>query len=123
MSTQEPPTLRHRPRRPSVSDTVTAAASATASALTVLWDELPHWRRDNHFIVRGYRPTSNSYWRSFLSLGYLHNEFVNIWTHLLGAVAFTLGGLFLRNVVAPRYESASDADVLVFACFFGGAFL
>ncbi|KAK0642026.1 hemolysin-III related-domain-containing protein [Cercophora newfieldiana] len=125
--TAEAPALRHRPRRPSTSASIADAAStlttAAKQALTVVWDELDDWRRDNHFIVRGYRRTSNSYWASFLSLGYLHNEFVNIWTHLLGAIGFTLGGLFLHNVVAPRYESASDSDVLVFACFFGGAFL
>jgi adiponectin receptor len=40
----------------------------------------------------------------------------------LGAVAFTLGGLYLHALIAPRYESASSADVLVFGCFFGGAF-
>ncbi|KAL0472672.1 hemolysin-III related domain-containing protein [Neurospora intermedia] len=91
-------------------------------ALLVLWDELPHWRRDNHFIHSGYRRTSNSFQKSFWSIFYLHNEFVNIWTHLLGAISFTFGGFFLYNAVAPRYESASESDVLVFTCFFLGAF-
>ncbi|KAH8882613.1 HlyIII-domain-containing protein [Thozetella sp. PMI_491] len=118
-----------RKRRASASaaaDTlVTAAKQAEAKverALLLLWDELPHWRRDNAYIHSGYRPTSNSYWGSFASLAYLHNESVNIWTHLLGAIAFTAGGLFLHGVVAPRYKTASDADMLVMSCFFGGAF-
>ncbi|KAL3295422.1 hemolysin iii family channel protein [Colletotrichum asianum] len=90
-------------------------------ALLILWDDLPHWRRDNAFIISGYRPDSNSYLGSFKSLGYLHNESVNIWSHLLGAVAFLFGGTFLYTVIAPRYESASAADLFVFACFFAGA--
>ncbi|KAK3361174.1 hemolysin-III related-domain-containing protein [Lasiosphaeria ovina] len=121
--------LRQRQRRPSnaAAQTVVDAArkveSKVEQALLVLWDELPSWRRDNAYIVRGYRQTSNSCWRSFASLGYLHNETVNIWSHLLGALTFTVGAVILHSVIAPRYESASDADLLVFSCFFAGAFL
>ncbi|KAK5652088.1 hypothetical protein OQA88_10866 [Cercophora sp. LCS_1] len=117
-----------RQRRPSTTaETIASAAKhveeKVEAALLLIWDELPSWRRDNTFIVRGYRQTSNSYWRSLASLWYLHNEFVNIWTHLLGALGFTAGGIFLYLSIAPRYESASDSDLLVFACFFMGAFL
>ncbi|GAB1318716.1 PHO36-regulatory role in lipid and phosphate metabolism [Madurella fahalii] len=117
-----------RQRRPSTTaETLVAAAkqveAKVESALLILWDELPHWRRDNAFILSGYRQTSNSFRASLASLWYLHNESVNIWTHLLGAAAFTVGGALLHALIAPRYESASDSDVLVFACFFAGAFL
>ncbi|KAI0382007.1 HlyIII-domain-containing protein [Hypomontagnella monticulosa] len=94
-----------------------------ASTLLVLWDDLPSWRRDNHFILSGYRPDSNSYWRSFTSLFYVHNESVNIWTHLVGALFFPTVGAWLYHVIAPRYASANSSDVLVFACFFTGAVL
>ncbi|KAI2640644.1 HlyIII-domain-containing protein [Hypomontagnella submonticulosa] len=94
-----------------------------ASALLVLWDDLPAWRRDNHFILSGYRPDSNSYWRSFSSLFYVHNESVNIWTHLFGALFFPTIGTWLYHVIAPRYASANSSDTLVFACFFAGAVL
>jgi adiponectin receptor len=121
-------THQQRQRRPSgAAETLVAAAKhveeKVESALLVLWDELPHWRRDNAFIIRGYRQTSNSVRASLASLGYLHNETVNIWTHLLGAVAFAVVGVLLHALIAPRYESASDSDVLVFGCFFVGAFL
>jgi adiponectin receptor len=92
-------------------------------AVLLLWDELEPWRRDNAFIHSGYRATSNSYLRSFASLGYLHNESVNIWSHLLGAIGFTTGGAYLYSVVAPRYHTATESDVLVFSCFFGGALI
>ncbi|KAI1414846.1 HlyIII-domain-containing protein [Hypoxylon sp. FL1857] len=118
-----------RRRRSSASSKSSLAQTAkdveqkVASALLVLWDDLPHWRRDNHFIVTGYRPDSNSYWRSFTSLFYVHNESVNIWTHLLGALFFPSVGAWLYHVIAPRYASANSSDVLVFACFFTGAVL
>ncbi len=89
--------------------------------LLVLWSDLPTWQRDNHYIVRGYRRASHSYIASLKSLGYLHNESVNIWTHLLGATAFVVTGVLVHKAVAARYETASRADVLAFASFFVGA--
>ncbi|KAI1383326.1 HlyIII-domain-containing protein [Hypoxylon trugodes] len=94
-----------------------------ASTLLILWDDLSPWRRDNHFILSGYRPDSNSYYRSFTSLFYVHNESVNIWTHLLGALFFPSIGAWLYHVIALRYASANSSDVLVFSCFFAGAVL
>jgi adiponectin receptor len=105
----------------SLIDAAKTAEAKLEQALLILWDDLPAWRRDNAWIRSGYRATSNSYLRSLRSLGYLHNESVNIWSHLLGAVAFTACGFWLGCVVAPRYPSASAADVTAFACFFAGA--
>ncbi|KAK0621755.1 hemolysin-III related-domain-containing protein [Bombardia bombarda] len=106
-----------------VLDTAASTAKKVEQALLILWDDLPAWRRDNAYIHSGYRATSNSYYRSFLSLGYLHNETVNIWSHLLGAIGFTITGLLSHSLIAPRYEAASPADMLAMACFFAGAFL
>ncbi|KAI1780110.1 hemolysin-III related-domain-containing protein [Hypoxylon cercidicola] len=118
---------RLRRRRASSSSRLANAAwdveQKIASTLLVFWDDLPSWRRDNHFIVSGYRTESNSYWRSFTSLFYMHNESVNIWTHLLGALFFPILGAWLYHIIAPRYASADGSDVLVFACFFAGAVL
>lgn len=87
------------------------------------WDSLPSWRRDNPSILTGYRPLTNSFFHSFLSVFSLHNETVNIWTHLLGAVVFFCSALYIYLTIHPRYASASGSDVLVFVCFFGGATL
>lgn len=108
-------------------DTVKAVEHKIETTLLLAWDDLEDWRRDNAFITSGYRPTSNSYRRSLGSLFALHNESVNIWTHLLGAVAFTGFGatalaLFDR-LLAPRYADAARADLVAVACFFAGAFL
>lgn len=118
-----------RQRRPSITETISEAvseAAATAkstisSALHIHWDDLPDWRQDNHFIQTGYRHTSNSYLASLHSLSYLHNETVNIYTHLLGAVFFLVTSYFLHTVIHPRYDTASSSDILVFGCFFTGA--
>ncbi|CAK7219860.1 hypothetical protein SBRCBS47491_003994 [Sporothrix bragantina] len=59
------------------------------------WDDLPDWRRDNAYILSGYRPTSHSYMASLGSVLGIHNESVNIWTHLGGAVVATVLGFAL----------------------------
>ncbi|KAF2644958.1 HlyIII-domain-containing protein [Massarina eburnea CBS 473.64] len=89
--------------------------------LTILWNDLPEWQRDNHYIISGYRPDTNSYEKSFKSLGYLHNESVNIYTHLIGAVLALMGGITLYVILGPRYSSATKEDVIVFSCYFLGA--
>lgn len=97
------------------------AGGTTKAALTVLWNELPEWMKDNHYIQSGYRPQSNSYRTSASSLGYLHNESVNIWTHLVGAFLAASTGLWLYFVISSRFEMATREDVMVFSCFFLGA--
>jgi adiponectin receptor len=89
--------------------------------LTVLWNELPDWLQDNQHIHSGYRPASNSYSKSFTSLTHLHNESVNIYTHLIGAILAVFAGVYAHSTLRPRYEQATQQDVLVFSCFFGGA--
>ena len=120
---------RLRQRRPSTTTITTAAAATlestaqnleTALSRLIHWDDLPAWRRDNPSIHTGYRSTSNSLRSSLHSLLYLHNESVNIWTHLLGALALALAGAYLHVLIAPRYASATAADVVVLGCFFAG---
>ncbi|KAK4227456.1 hemolysin-III related-domain-containing protein [Podospora fimiseda] len=110
---------RRQPEPPK--ETLSSAAASTIKH--ILYHDLPPWRKDNAFILTGYRPTSNSFSQSFSSLLYLHNETVNIWSHLLGAIFFTLTSLTLYSLFHPRYETASSADILVFSSFFLGAFL
>lgn len=108
---------------PASNDTGTDTAPTLEEKLLLFWDDLPSWRRDNAYIVSGYRRSKASFFHPLLSLTHLHNESVNIWSHFLGSLAALLGSVYLYTVVHPRYESATDADVLVFACFFGGAVL
>lgn len=82
------------------------------------WSELPSWLQDNKYIRASYRPVSNSYFRSFQSLFYLHNESINIHSHLLGAFLFLFVSI---TVYAFEVHSVSAADICAFGCFFLGA--
>lgn len=55
---------------------------------------LPAWLQDNDFLVFGHRPPLPSFRACFKSIFRLHTETANIWTHLLGCVAF-IGKFFL----------------------------
>ncbi|KAG5208403.1 hemolysin-III channel protein Izh2 [Trichophyton interdigitale] len=88
---------------------------------TVHWDALPRWLQDNHHIHTGYRPASASFLRSFHSLTYVHNETVNIYTHLLPALLTLPTSFVLYRALSPRYHTATPADIVVFSCFFAGA--
>jgi hypothetical protein len=100
---------------------VTKVEKKVSHAFTVLWSDLPSWQQDNHYIHSGYRPETNSFSRSFSSLSYIHNETVNIYTHLLGAAASLICSVYLHALIKPRYDRATTEDVIVFGCFFGGA--
>ncbi|KAF2396253.1 HlyIII-domain-containing protein [Trichodelitschia bisporula] len=89
--------------------------------LTVLWDEIKEWQQDNHFITSGYRPESNSYRKSVASLRYIHNETVNIYSHLIGTIYSVIASVVLYFTLKPRYETATLEDVAVFSCFFFGS--
>ncbi|KAK0620449.1 hemolysin-III channel protein-like protein Izh2 [Immersiella caudata] len=52
---------------------------------------LPVWMQKEAHILRGYRPEFKSFRRCYHSLWYMHNETVNIWSHLLiGSCFFSL---------------------------------
>ena len=95
------------------------------------YDDLPHWRQDNHYILGFYRSISNSYAISLASVLRLHNESVNIWTHLFGAAGFALIWLGFASSHSPLFStlpsivrmppSFTSADAMAFGCFFGGA--
>jgi adiponectin receptor len=51
----------------------------------------------------------------------LHNETVNIYTHLLPGLVTIPASIYLYSVLSPRYESATHADIIALSCFFAGA--
>ena len=111
------------PSNGSVIDNAKVLEQKIKEAILVRWDDLPSWQQDNRYILSGYRPASGSFWGSFSSLGYAHNETVNIYSHLIGAILFTTVGGVLYSVLGSRYPAASKGDVFAFGCFFGGAAL
>jgi adiponectin receptor len=85
------------------------------------WDDLPHWQRDNRHILTGYRPATSSFLLSFQSIAYIHNETVNIYSHLLPSMLAVPAALQLYRELASRYETACRPDLIAFGCFFAGA--
>ena len=60
-------------------------------AWTVIpFDALPFWMKDNEFLVTNYRPPMYSIRGCMKSIFRLHTETLNIWTHLVGFLFFTI---------------------------------
>ena len=84
------------------------------------WDEIPPWQQDNEYIRSGYRAATGSFAECFESLGYTHNETVNIYSHIFGAVIFLTLPLLTYWTLHHRYPRATYADIIVFSTFFYG---
>ena len=84
------------------------------------WDEIPSWQQDNEFILSGYRPATGSFKRCFESLGYAHNETVNIYSHIIGAAIFLTAPIYTYRAFYLRYPLATQADIFAFSTFFYG---
>jgi adiponectin receptor len=83
------------------------------------FDEMPPlFQRDNNqWILNGYRPISNSFLKSFGSLRRLHNETFNIYSHLIPAVVFFLGGWYILQYLADNYPGVTGSDFVAFSFF------
>ncbi|KAI9556501.1 hypothetical protein GHT06_016290 [Daphnia sinensis] len=79
---------------------------------------LPHWLQDNDYLIWGHRPPLPSFTACFQSLFRIHTETGNIWTHLIGCVAFV--SLAVYTLIWSELQSE---ERLVFAAFFAGAIL
>jgi adiponectin receptor len=53
-------------------------------------EEAPPWMRSDQYIQTGYRRCLGSVNRCLASLLYVHNELVNVWSHLLPGTIHTL---------------------------------
>jgi adiponectin receptor len=82
------------------------------------WVDLPGWRRDNEYIISGYRRESTSFRKSLASWKYIHNETVNIYSHLFGTVLFL--GLFIFICLFHYYPMVQANDRIMFMLFFCG---
>ncbi|KAJ8060950.1 hypothetical protein OCU04_010029 [Sclerotinia nivalis] len=88
--------------------------------MVMRWDEVAEWRQDNEYILTGYRPETKSSFRSIRSVFNVHNETVNIHSHLFGALLFSLLPIYIYHTLIPRYPTATTAEIIVFALFFTG---
>ena len=61
----------------------------------ISYENLPKWAQDNPFIHDYYRQIYPSYFYCFKSIFHMHNETVNIWSHLVPSLFFILKILFV----------------------------
>jgi adiponectin receptor len=73
----------------------------TVEARTVTWYEISEWKRDNKYILSGYRPEKADYLEILTSLTFLHNETCNVYTYLVGAL--------LLPLIATAFSTAEAA--------------
>ncbi|PTB34927.1 hypothetical protein M441DRAFT_154558 [Trichoderma asperellum CBS 433.97] len=88
-----------------------------ARKVLLSFDQLPKWHQDNEFILHGYRPISSSAWTSFHSWLYIHNEFVNIYSHLIPALIFLLGEWYILQYLISKYPKITSVDIFTFSFF------
>ncbi|EDO18417.1 hypothetical protein Kpol_1032p9 [Vanderwaltozyma polyspora DSM 70294] len=87
----------------------------------VTWEHLPDWQKDNEHILSGYVKETNSIKACLHSLLFIHNESVNIFSHLVPAFCFMTTIIFDKYVV-ERYPTTTLKDYLMLDLFLFGAF-
>ncbi|PSN67548.1 hemolysin-III family protein [Corynespora cassiicola Philippines] len=114
----QPPEAHKGRGMESISDTAPKVGKARRPLL-LSFDEMPEWfqRESNQWILHGYRPISGSAHASFCSWSYIHNESVNIYSHLIPAVVFFLGEWYIQQYFASRYSGVTSPDFIVFSIF------
>ena len=90
---------------------------STKRPILLSYDEIPEWHQDNGFIRNGYRPESNSTRACFDSLLYLHNETINIYSHLLPAISCLIAEGLVHHYLRASYPEATPGDRLIFIFF------
>lgn len=83
-----------------------------------LWHDFLSWQQDNEYILSGYRQVSGSFAGCFESLGYIHKENVNVYSHIIGAASFLTAPIYTSRALYLRYPLATQADMIAFATFF-----
>ena len=97
--------------------------SRSSHYVLLRWNDLPSWQQDNKFILTGYRPVSGSFRESLSSLQHVHNEIVNIYSHLLGAVLFAILPIYVYARARNYHAAIQVGDIIGFATFFFGVIL
>lgn len=101
-------------------DKTTGAKTAIKRGSLLKFQDIPCWQQDNEYILSGYRPAVPSILQSLSSLGYVHNETVNIYSHLLGSVLFAVLPVYTYRELRIYYPTTQAVDILVFSTFFYG---
>jgi len=87
--------------------------------------KLPSWMKDNEYLQFGHRPELNSFKECFKSIFGIHSETGNIWTHLIGFVAFVTVAIifYVKPLCDQCHTDLALREKLIFLFFFLGAIL
>jgi adiponectin receptor len=85
----------------------------------ICYDDLPEPWRVNPHILKGYR-FSEGKWACVRSVVSIHNELINIWTHLLGFI-MVLALAFYFYPTSPNFSNSTKTDIFIAAVFFFAA--
>ncbi|CUM65796.1 uncharacterized protein PRCAT00003444001 [Priceomyces carsonii] len=96
-------TMRQRNTGSQINTTVSNDANGTKKLY--FYHEIDPWQQDNHFIRSGYVKETGSFKECFKSLFYLHNESVNIYTHLLPSSLILVYVLYYVNFKLTIYDN------------------
>jgi adiponectin receptor len=66
--------------------------------------ETEEFMKDNEYIKNGYRINCDSLWKCLKSLFVIHNESINIWSHLLGSI-FMFFLIFYTMIFITSYKT------------------
>ncbi|KAK4187426.1 HlyIII-domain-containing protein [Podospora australis] len=84
--------------------------------------EVPDWYTDPYLITE-YRPVTHSVRFCFESLAYLHNETVNIYSHLIPAVISVLFATPTAAYFQREFPAATRGDRLILGSFVSGIYI
>ncbi len=87
----------------------------------VCFEDLPEWMQSDPYIRHGYRKQLSSFNKCYESLFYLHNETVNIWSHLLVGLLFTSLLLATDYSILHDCPQLSASDTLAVQSYLAGA--
>ena len=79
------------------------------------FEDLPIWYQDNPSIRTGYRPVTHSTSGCISSWTFIHNETINIYTHLIAAILSIFAQFFLQSLISHHFPGAAFRDRLIFA--------
>ncbi|KAA8900208.1 mPR-like GPCR protein [Sphaerosporella brunnea] len=110
-------TLTQRKKRTAAMPTASAPPPRQPQRL-LSYAELAPWQQDNEYLLHGYRAESRSVSLCLRSWSYLHNESVNIYSHLVPAVfALFFEVASERGLFQRWYPEATGRDRFVLTFF------
>jgi len=89
------------------------------------FEKLPAFLRDNNYLHFGHRPELGNFAACFRSIFRIHTETGNIWTHLIGFIAFVIVTIvfYVKPLCDNCHKDIEYNDKLIFLTFFIGAIL